>query len=324
MPPAAIFAAMEHRPLRQHAGSRRQIAEKEPCYDVSEVGFLSARGPILDSFQLRSTASETQSGPKPRATQVGFTLVELLVVVAIVAILIAIVLPAVQAARGAARRTQCQNNLRQIGLALLSHHETVNAFPIGGIEWRSAQKPGNRQLAWSAFLLPYLEQQATYDLLDLSTAFDSHENAIGASAVFPVYVCPSNRRGKQLVDGRGPCDYGGIYGERLTSPNSPPKGSMLYDVAISIDHIKDGASNTLIVAEDSRFADGQWINGRNIFDQAFPINAAPSSENDIRSEHPGGALGVFADASVHFLEETMQNEILAALCTRAGNEVATP
>ena len=251
----------------------------------------------------------------------AFTLVELLVVVSVIAMLVAILLPAVQAARGAARRTHCQNNLRQIGLGLLAHHEALSAFPIGAIEWRSAAKPNNRQLAWSAFLLPYLEEQSTYDLLDLNTSFDSPENAKGAAAVLPVYMCPSSRRGEQLIDGRGPCDYGGIYGERLTSPNSPPKGAMLFDVPIAIEHIKDGLSNTLIVAEDSRFPDGQWINGRNVFDQAYPINAAPLYENDIRSDHPGGAIGVLADGSVHFLDESLDKRVLAAYCTRAGKEV---
>ena len=96
---------------------------------------------------------------------------------------------------------------------------------------------------------------------------------------------------------------------------------MLYDVPISTAHIKDGISQTLIVAEDSHFNDGQWINGRNIFDQAFAINAAPSWENDIRSEHSGGAFGVRADGSVHFMNESMALRVLAALCTRDGNDV---
>ena len=80
-------------------------------------------------------------------------------------------------------------------------------------------------------------------------------------------------------------------------------------------------SNTLIVSEDSNSPDAQWINGRNIFDQAFPINQAPAIENDIRSEHPQGANGVFCDGSVRFLNETIANEILAAICTRALGEV---
>ncbi len=74
---------------------------------------------------------------------------------------------------------------------------------------------------------------------------------------------------------------------------------MLYDRAIAIAEITDGTSNTLIIAEDGEFADGQWINARNVFDQAYAINRAPAFENDIRSKHPGGANGLFCDGSAH-------------------------
>ena len=80
-----------------------------------------------------------------------------------------------------------------------------------------------------------------------------------------LYVCPSVPDGDQLVDQRGPCHYGGIYGERISSPNNPPKGTMLYNEAISIRDIRDGTSNTLVISEDSGFSDGQWINARKCF-----------------------------------------------------------
>jgi prepilin-type N-terminal cleavage/methylation domain-containing protein len=251
----------------------------------------------------------------------GFSLVELLVVLAIVGMLIAMLLPAVQSARESARMIHCRNNLRQIGIGLNAYHTSQGAFPPGGIEWRPPGDTTKRQLAWSAFLLPYLEETNLYETLDLSTPFDSPENAQAAAQVLPVYVCPSSQRGAELVDGRGPCDYGGIYGERITTRNDPPKGIMLYDEKISLLQVRDGASQTLIVAEDSQFIDGQWINGRNLFDQAYAVNQAPESENDIRSEHGGGAHGVLADASVHFLTNDLDLQVLAALCTRAGGEV---
>lgn len=251
----------------------------------------------------------------------AFTLIELLVVLAIISLLTGLLLPAVQAARQAARRVHCQNNLRQIGLGLNAYHAARGSFPPGGIEWRPRGNTTKRQLAWSALMLPFIQEQALYDSLDLATPFDSIENARGAAQIVPVYVCPASQRGAQLVHGRGPCDYGGIYGERITSRNSPPKGVMLYDQRVAIRDVTDGAAKTLIVGEDSRFDDGQWINGRNIFDQAFAINAAPDFENDIRSEHGGGANVVLCDGSVHFLAETMNVSVLAALCTRAGNEM---
>ena len=121
------------------------------------------------------------------------------------------------------------------------------------------------------------------------------------------------------------CDYGGIYGERITSPNNPPKGMMLYNEALSARDATDGTSHTLIISEDSDWRDMQWINGRNVFDQAYAINARPSAarpmENEIRSKHPGGANGLFCDGGVRFLSEQMELAVVAAICTRAGGEV---
>jgi prepilin-type N-terminal cleavage/methylation domain-containing protein/prepilin-type processing-associated H-X9-DG protein len=251
----------------------------------------------------------------------AFTLIELLVVIAIIAVLVGLLIPAVQKVREAASRTACTNNLRQIGIALHAHHDSHGAFPPGGIEWRPPQNKTKRQLAWSVFLLPYLEQEALFRKLDLSTPFDSPENAGAAATVLPVYLCPSSRRTATLVQGRGACDYGGIYGERITGPNNPPKGTMLYDQPIRIRMISDGTSQTLIVSEDGDWPDGQWINGLNIFDQAFAINQAPPFENDIRGDHPGGAYGLFCDGSVRFLQEGMALRVLAAICTRAGGEI---
>ena len=256
-----------------------------------------------------------------RARCKAFTLVELLVVIAIIGVLVALLLPAVQMVREAARRTSCSNNLHQIGLALHNYHAAHQEFPIGAIEWRLGSDATKRQLAWSTFLLPFLDQQNVHNQLDLSTPFDSVENEAGAATIIPVFVCPSSQRGATLVNGRGPCDYGGIFDERISSPNNPPKGTMLNDVAIALRDVTDGSSNTLIVAEDSGWRDGQWINGRNIFDQAFPINQAPFFENDIRSEHPQGANAVWCDGSVRFLSESTSLETLAAICTRAGGEI---
>jgi len=255
------------------------------------------------------------------AARRGFTLVELLVVITIIGILIALLLPAVQAARAAARRMSCSNNLRQIGIGLHNYHAALGCFPPGGLEPRSPKWPQGRQLAWSVFLLPYVEQQPLYDALDTGKAFDHADNAEAAAAILSLYVCPSVPRGMELREGRGPCHFGGIYGERISSPNNPPKGTMLYDQAISIRDISDGTSHTLAISEDSGFTDGQWINARNVFDQAFGINQAPDFENDIRSEHAGGANGLFADGSVRFLSESMALETLAAICTRAGGEI---
>jgi prepilin-type N-terminal cleavage/methylation domain-containing protein/prepilin-type processing-associated H-X9-DG protein len=255
--------------------------------------------------------------------QAGFSLVEILVVIAIITFLMALLLPAIQKVRAAADSLRCKNNLRQIGIACHHYHNDYQTLPPGGIEWRPLGNTTKRQLAWCAYLLPYIEQDNISRRLDLQLAFDAPINAPAASQVITIYLCPSSRRMEKLVQGRGACDYGGIFGERIMSPNNPPKGVMIYDRAFRLTEIRDGSTHTLMISEDCGFLDGQWINGRNIFDQAFAINRAPSFENDIRSDHPQGANGLFADGSARFLPETMALPVLAAICSRAGGEVVS-
>lgn len=252
----------------------------------------------------------------------GFSLIELLVVVAIVGLLLAMLLPAVQAARESARRVTCANNLRQVGRALHAYHDVQQTFPPGGIEWRPGGDLSRRQLGWAVFLLRHLDQARLHGQVDWSAAFDSPKNAPAAATVLACFLCPSTPRSSPLVEGRGGCDYGGIFGERILSPNKPPRGMMIYDTAFSVAEVLDGTTHTLAIGEDAGWPDGQWINGRTIFDQAYPVNAAPPFENDLRSEHPRGAHGLFADGSVRFLHDETSLSVLAAICTRAGNDSA--
>jgi len=265
-------------------------------------------------------ASRVRQRPPARS---AFTLVEMLVVAAISAMLLALLLPAVNAAREASRRGQCASNLRQIGVGLHLYHGAHRAFPPGGIEWRPYRNTTNRQLAWSAFLLPFVEEQAVYDRLDLSTPFDSRQNAAGAAVVINIYLCPTVPRDSDLVDGLAACDYGGVYGESITGPDHA-NGTMIYNKPISLRMITDGAANTVIVAENSVPGNGawQWINALNIFDQSEPINSMDDLWNDeIRSLHPAGANVLFADGSMHFLNENLDLPTLAAICTRAGGDI---
>ena len=251
----------------------------------------------------------------------GFTLVELLVVIAVIAVLIALLLPAVQSAREAARRASCLNNLRQIGLAMQLYHGASATFPPGAWEWRPPNNPAKRQIAWSALILPHLEQTPVYQSLNFGFAFDSPANVTAAATVLNVYLCPSSLREDDRPQGRAAADYGGIYGERINGPNNPAKGMMIYDKGIRISQVRDGVSQTLMIGEDSGWSDGQWINGLNVFDQAYPINQAPPFENDMRSEHPGGVNGLFVDGSVRFLKNSIAKQVVGAICTRAGREV---
>src|SRR5271168_825598 len=111
----------------------------------------------------------------------GFTLIELLVVIAIIAVLIALLLPAVQAAREAARRIQCVNNLKQIGIALHGYHDSYDTFPSGGwISLPSQPQTINMNIGWSAVVLPWLEQNAVYGGLNFSFPYNVAVNSTAA------------------------------------------------------------------------------------------------------------------------------------------------
>lgn len=266
----------------------------------------------------------------PRSRAAGFTLVELLLVVAIIGTLVSLLLPAVQAAREAARRSHCQNNLRQIGLALHTFHDAHAAFPIGCIEKRTAKRPTARQLAWSAALLPQLEQQTLWRAIDFSATYDGARNAPAGSTALSVYLCPSAVRlaaGRDGAEVANPAadyraaaiDYGGVYGAAQLSPSG--NGVMLFDRAVSLSEIADGASHTFIVAEDTGRGwgmDGEWINGENIFDLAGQVNA--QQHDDLWSDHPGLTHALRCDGSVALLFETMDPQLLRAACTRAHDE----
>ena len=290
----------------------------------------SLRVPCADH---RKTLTNRSTKVTTRRTCIlhAFTLVELLVVIAIIGVLVGLLLPAVQAAREAARRTACQNNLRQIGLALCTFHDVKGSLPVGCIDKRHTANPSGKQLSWSASVLPYLEQTALWEQIDFLSAYDSSKNAPAAVTSLSVYLCPStvrmagDREGSFVVPATSAeqalaaIDYGGNYGAAFVSPSA--NGVFLYNRSITLREITDGASWTLAVAEDTgrgRKWDGVWINGENIFDLQFGVNR--QQNNEIWSDHVGGALAVSCDASVSFLSESMDVTVLKARCTRNNEE----
>ncbi len=269
-----------------------------------------------------------------RARPSGFTLIELLVVIAIIAVLIALLLPAVQAAREAARRIGCVNNLKQIGLAVHGYHDTQSVFPAGGwINLFSQPTTKNMNIGWSAVSLPWLEQRALFDSLNLMLPYQNDVNSTASHTSLQVYLCPSEPR--STLWNRAPgdqfdcadADYGGMYGERgLSSPtsnNNPPRGSMIFNQALGIVAIRDGLSMTIMIGEAPEAINALWASGHNIFDQSAPINARPKFEfgEELTSQHPGGVNVLLGDGSVRFLKNTTDSRVLAGLCTRDGGEV---
>ncbi|QDT31741.1 DUF1559 domain-containing protein [Thalassoglobus polymorphus] len=136
----------------------------------------------------------------PRIKRNGFTLIELLVVIAIIAILVALLLPAVQQAREAARRTQCKNNLKQLGLAMHNYHDVFGVLPPGYVDLRSTGLPSatlndNGHWTWSAFILPQIDQAPLYNQINVGNVTGSEALAANLDAMqgpFAAFRCPSD------------------------------------------------------------------------------------------------------------------------------------
>ena len=281
---------------------------------------------MIHLHQKRSIASacsarQTVAHCKPTGTTpTGTTLIEMLVVVAIVGVLVSLLLPAVQAAREAARQVSCKNNLRQIGLALHTYHDVHKTLPTGCIEWRSWRSPpSNRQYAWSALLLPFVEQKSLYSSIDFTLPFDSLRNAEAARARLNIYECPTADN-RNLV--RGQTDYGGLFGE-LMIDREQDDGVFLNERSIRFLEVSDGLTHTLAVSEDVGGPDSEWINGRNVFVQSGGINDPNAwiGDNEIRSRHGAGAMVLFVDGRTLWMAQTTDPITLGQLITRAKGEV---
>ncbi len=204
----------------------------------------------------------------------GFTLIELLVVITIIGILISLLLPAVQAAREAARRAQCSNNLKQIGLALHLHHEAHRKFPPGttsGMNTGSAvgKRPTPQECTWLAFIYPFIEQNAQHSLIDWSPVNNNFYDYGGkniCSLSVPLFYCPSDTNpkpndsyGASLTFARGNYVANNGIGPAIefrtgpghTSPASMarPGGAFFMNSWLSLTNFVDGSTNTVLISE---------------------------------------------------------------------------
>ncbi|MEX2558333.1 MAG: DUF1559 domain-containing protein [Pirellulales bacterium] len=198
-----------------------------------------------------------------RRSRHAFTLVELLVVIAIIGILIASLLPAVQAARESARRTQCNNNLKQIGLALQVYHDTQKRFPPGNISSTPATGFGGAGFSVHARLLPFIEKANLKDLVNSEVAWNDPLNDPATQKWVSMFICPSDSNILIPPGAGGPNNYYANQGSEIIAgvPWSPgnvgtpnatmpaPSGVFYSGSTVSFADIKDGASETAAFAE---------------------------------------------------------------------------
>ena len=282
----------------------------------------------------------------------AFTLVELLVVIAIIGILIALLLPAVQAAREAARRSQCTNNLKQIGLAMHNYFDTHKVFPPGFIV----------DHAWlvTTYLLPFAEQDALYDQLNTDNFMDlSDTNKLSlARTVLGDYLCPSSTEQDPTqspdinIDVMGVnykigvSNYLGITGTldlRCTHAVTYPDGIFYHNSKTKIRDVQDGTSNTFAFSERTSNGvgiGGVWAGttvgalevppaailcGANNYDglrlgmtltrNAWGLINGTGYQFGPSSRHPGGCNFLLADGSVRFVSETIDASYNASTAT---------
>lgn len=189
----------------------------------------------------------------------GFTLIELLVVIAIIAVLIALLLPAVQQAREAARRSQCKNNLKQLGIALHNYHDTFSTLPPGAIQ--VFETNAQNEATWVSMILPYIDQAPLYNRANFSSCFGCVAG-IGnpsyeiVSPAIPGMSCPSDPNSGQMAAGyyrRGSyaanSGIGAIHS--LTTPDDPARisGPLTMNSRRNFRDFTDGTSNTVILGE---------------------------------------------------------------------------
>jgi prepilin-type N-terminal cleavage/methylation domain-containing protein len=288
--------------------------------------------------------------PRKRA----FTLVELLVVIAIIGLLVAMLLPAIQGSREAARRSSCTNNLKQIGLAIAGYQLAKTIYPPSNTDtqfsWVSAGDLLNH--SWASLIMPYIENSPLHDSINFKASSMAVVNQPAAATVVPIYRCPSYTGPALTEDQHYPPEkyaignyvsIGASDADHIYAVGEFPEG-VIYPVSkIRPKDVSDGLSKTMFIAESREEGLRVWIDGRTgaytalrydpdgkySSEPEVALNVTPYYEypdDDMvcaygpSSTHPGGALHLYGDGSVHFLLDTISVANYVALSTRAGGD----
>ncbi|MEL6897303.1 MAG: DUF1559 domain-containing protein, partial [Planctomycetota bacterium] len=212
---------------------------------------------------------------------------------------VALILPAVQAAREAARRMACSNNVKQIGLGLANYHASWNSFPPA----YTVDANGNRLHSWRTLILPYVEQQPLYDRIDLTKPWDDPANAFLLDTEVAIYRCPSFAGTPAYTTYLGLVDAEAVF--------QGDKPSRYRDII-------DGTSNTVMVVEAGESMAVHWAAPEDITISDFATGFAGDHS------HVQGGHVLFADGSVVFMTDFTKPTDREAIATRAGGEAVNP
>ncbi|MEA1950202.1 MAG: DUF1559 domain-containing protein, partial [Planctomycetota bacterium] len=274
--------------------------------------YAGQSGPCASCGQtitIPAQAGQTMEGPAaamPRQKSSSATWIIVLVIVLFVVvfcggILVALLLPAVQAAREAARRSQCINNMKQLGLGMHNFHDTKKRFP-GYDDPKHPQWP---PCSWRVQLLPYVEQDFVYRQYDRNQAWDSPANIVLEDTISPRYRCPSNPT------------VGGTDTDYLTLVG--PNGVFMQKGSTAIKDIRDGTSNTIMMVE-SHNSGIHWMEPKDLDMKNAKMLPNNSTAPGMKSMHPGVVNVVLCDGSVRSMSDNMDPKVLQSMATRNGGE----
>lgn len=288
-------------------------------------------GTLIGTQDMKCLLAET------RLHRAAFTLVELLVVIAIIGMLIGMLSPALQGMRELARRSNCEQNLVQISLALSSYNLTNGHYPIGTQAKNGpiASEPKGFHHNWAAAILPMLDSKVIYDAIDQNASVYASQNQKVRELRIPTFICPSATR----IRHNATC-YAGVTGSTETPIDTTNNGTFILNRKMTDNDITDGLGYTLFIGEMLSPAreDLGWMSGTraSLRDGGHPINSGlarirhlqpdsplldPGYVGGFESDHPNGAHLLLGSGEYMFRSNSMDLTVLQQMANRSDGEL---